>query len=103
VDLKEGFIKLEAEDTKTNEARLVPLNGELVEMLKAIPPGLPMTPVFTYQGRFMMEMTRSFITACKRAGIEAFTFHDLRHTAINNWRLQGHDFFRITAASATRP
>ena len=28
-----------------------------------------------------------------------FTFHDLRHTAINNWRLQGHDFFRIMAAS----
>ncbi len=22
-----------------------------------------------------------------------------RHTAINNWRLQGHDFFRIMAAS----
>jgi integrase len=99
VDLKEGFIKLEAEDTKTNEARLVPLNGELVEMLKAIPRGLPMTPVFTYQGRSMAEVTRSFTTACKRAGIEDFTFHDLRHTAINNWRLQGHDFFRIMAAS----
>jgi integrase len=26
-------------------------------------------------------------------------FHDLRHTAINNWRLQGHDYFRIMAAT----
>lgn len=32
-------------------------------------------------------------------GIEDFTFHDLRHTAINNWRLQGHDYYRIMAAS----
>jgi hypothetical protein len=24
---------------------------------------------------------------------------DLSHTAINNWRLQGHDYFRIMAAT----
>jgi integrase len=99
VDLKEGFIKLAPEDTKTNERRLVPLNGELMEMFKAMPRGLPMTPVFTYQGHSIGEMKRSFATACNRARIEDFTFHDLRHTAINNWRLQGHDYFRIMAAS----
>lgn len=99
LDLKEGFVKLAPEDTKTNEGRLVPLAGELIEMFKAMPRGLPMTPVFTYQGHFMAEMKRSFATACKRAGIEDFTFHDLRHTAVNNWRLQGHDYFRIMAAS----
>jgi integrase len=99
VDMKEGFIRLRAEDTKTNEGRLVPLNGELVEMFKGMPRGLPMTPVFTYHGHSIGEMKRSFATACKRAGIKGFTFHDLRHTAINNWRLAGHDYFRIMAAT----
>jgi integrase len=37
VDVKEGFIKLEAWDTKTNDSRLVPLARELVEMFKAMP------------------------------------------------------------------
>jgi len=31
--------------------------------------------------------------------LEGFTFHDFRYTAINNWRLQGHDYFRIMAAT----
>ncbi len=31
--------------------------------------------------------------------IEGFTFHVFRHTAIDNWRLQGHDYFRIMAAT----
>jgi hypothetical protein len=31
--------------------------------------------------------------------IKGFSFHDLRQTAINNWRLQGHDYFRIMAAT----
>ncbi len=99
MDLKEGFIKLAPEDTKTNEGQLVPFNLELIEMFKAMPRGLPMTPVFIYQGHSLAEIKRSFATACKRAGVEDFTFHDLRHTAINNWRLQGHDYFRIMAAS----
>jgi integrase len=44
----------------------------------------------------------SFLRACKEAGIDNFTFHDLRHTAINNWRLQGNDYFRIMAVSGHR-
>jgi integrase len=36
VDLKEGFIRLHPEDTKTNEGRLVPLAGELVVRFKTM-------------------------------------------------------------------
>jgi integrase len=99
IDLKEGFIRLQAEDTKTNEGRLVPLNREIIEMFKAMPRGLPGVEVFTYRGKSVASIWRGLDNACKKAGIENFTFHDLRHTAINNWRLQGHDYFRIMAAS----
>jgi len=99
LDLKEGFIKLVPENTKTNEGRLVPLNEELMEMFKEMPRGLPGVKVFTFQGKPLSYIKVGFVKACKRAGIEDFTFHDLRHTAINNWRNQGHDYIRIMAAS----
>jgi len=87
------------EHTKTQEGRSVPLHGELIAMLKSMPRGLPGVKVFTYKGKFVACLKKSFTTACTRAGIENFTFHALRYTAINNWRLPGHDYFRIMAAT----
>ena len=78
----------------------MPLNQEIVDMFRAMPRGLPGVRVFPYKGKaFGSSFQKAFETARKKAGIENFTFHDLRHAAINNWRLQGHDFFRIMAAS----
>ncbi len=99
VDLKEGFIRLRPIDCKTNEGRLVPLNREMVEVLKTMLRGLPGARVFTRNGNLIKSIREVFEAACRRATIEEFTFHDLRHTAINNWRLQGHDYFRIMAAT----
>jgi integrase len=48
VDLKEGFIRLSPEDTKTNEGRLIPLDEELLEMfgdMRAALAGLPLPGV----------------------------------------------------------
>ncbi len=104
IDLKERFIRLLADDTKTKEPRLIPIYRKLVELLKHMPAtlgGVPMpaVKVFTYAGRSVSSIKKGFSSACKRAGIEGCTFHDLRPAAINNCRLQGHDYFRIMAAS----
>jgi integrase len=70
-------------------------------MFQTMRQGLPIPHlrVFTYAGRSVESIKRAFATAVRKASIDDFTFHDLRHTAINNWRLQGHDYFRIMSAS----
>ena len=55
--------------------------------------------MFTRNGNPIKFIREVFEATCLRSEIEGFTFHDLRHTAINNWRLQGHDYFRIMAAT----
>jgi len=102
VDLKEGFIHLQPEDCKTEEGRSVPLHPEVIETLKAMPGGLPGDKVFTYKGNSVACIKKSFATARGEAGIEDFVFHDMRHTATTNWRLQGHDYIRIMAATGQK-
>jgi len=47
--------------------------------------------VFTYEGRPLQRVSRSFKTALKDAGITDFRFHDLRHCASTNLRRAGVD------------
>ena len=101
IDLKVGVVRLRPEDTKTNEGRTIPLYREVLDMLRAMPRSIN-GRVFTMEGVPIGEIKRSFASACKKAGIMDFKFHDLRRTSINNWRLQGHDFFRVMAASGHR-
>ncbi|AEB08429.1 integrase family protein [Desulfobacca acetoxidans DSM 11109] len=92
IDLKEGFITLRPEDTKTNEARLIPLNSELMDLFKGIPRGLPQLRVFLKNGNPITSIRESFQSACRKANITDFTFHDLRHTFTTNMRRAGiHD------------
>ena len=99
VDLKEGFFHVQPEDCKTDEGRDIPLTAELVAMLKAMLRGLPGIRVFTRDGEPINWVREGFESACRKACIDDFTFHDLRHTFINNQRLAGHDYFRIMAAT----
>lgn len=95
VDLKNRVIQLHVEDTKTLEAREVPLNDVLVQMLqeKRKLRHLRCPNVFTYQGKAIGDFKKAFRTTCIKAGIKDFRFHDLRHTFVTNARKAGiHDF-----------
>ena len=65
---------------------------------------LDMEKVFHRNGKPIAKTTvrEAHESVCRKARIENFTFHDFRHTAINNWRQTGHDYFKIMAASGHR-
>jgi integrase len=50
VDFKNRVIVLEAEDTKTGEARKLPITDEILEILHSIPRDITCDHVFTYHG-----------------------------------------------------
>ncbi len=103
VDLKGGFIRLRPEDTKTGYGRSIPIHPDLMEILKDALKvrSLNGDRVFHRDGEPINcgDIRRAHDSVCKKANIENFIFHDFRHTAINNWRKEGHDYFRIMAAS----
>lgn len=89
IDFKNRVIVLEADDTKTKNRREIPLDDTLVALLQQVPRTLKCPSVFTFKGKRMSGARTAFDKACKRAGIENFRFHDLRHCAVTNMRKAG--------------
>ena len=83
VDLKHGFILLD--QTKNGERREIPINGTLREALSELSQGTKERPrridipyVFydPSNGKAYKDVKRSFHSACRRAKITDFQFHD---------------------------
>jgi integrase len=89
VDFKNKVILLEADDTKTQEKREIPLDAELAAVLQRIPRVLGCPKVFTWKGKPIESFRTGFNDARRKAGIKDFRFHDLRHCAITNLRKAG--------------
>jgi integrase len=79
VDLDRRVSWLEAGTTKNGEGRGVPLNRDAILALRSVQ-GLHRRWCFTYQGKRMEAIGSAWKRSLKRAGIEKFRFHDLRHT-----------------------
>ncbi|HVZ79833.1 MAG TPA: site-specific integrase [bacterium] len=89
VDLKEGVITLKSEDTKTQEAREIPLDEGLIDLFRKVPKVLGSPFVFNFRGHGLKDPKTAFLRACQRASISDFHFHDLRHCAVTNFRKAG--------------
>ena len=106
IDFGKSLIRLRGEETKTGFKRRVPLHPRVRTMLEGLPRGLHTNRVFLSRGRpvknFAGNYKRQWDRAVKAAELGNFTFHDLRHCALNNLRLAGNDHFTIMAISGHR-
>jgi len=86
---------LDPEKIKTGEPRSVPLSPAAFAVLDSLPPSdgavLPVE---------RMTLYHAFKAACKRAGVEDFTWHDLRHEALSRLAERG-DFSILDIASVS--
>jgi integrase len=88
--IRNGFIYLTK--TKTNKARQIPINDRLAQVFQEVRRGNQMKSEFVFcnaNGGRLYTVNRSFPSACRRAGIEDFHFHDLRHTFASHLVMNG--------------
>ena len=102
IDLKHGFVLLDR--TKNGERREIPINGTLKESLESLYSGTKERPrrvdipyVFydPKSEKPYQNVKRSFNSACRRAGIKDFRFHDLRHTFASQLVMAGADLTTV--------
>ncbi len=92
--VRNGFIYLTK--TKSDEARQIPLNDTLKELFKSLPRHISSEYVFCDKhGIPFKDVKRSFNTAVKKARIEDFHFHDLRHTFASRLAMAGVSLITI--------
>jgi integrase len=96
VFFRDREIRLEIEDTKDNEKRVIPIPEPLHKVLSKIPRALHNNYVFLYKNLPLTFIHRGFCLGMERAGIPCgrkvkggLTFHDLRHTFATEMRKAG--------------
>ena len=89
LDLERGLLRLDPGTTKSGEGRLIPLMGELPDVLERwrtiTLSSWPSCPwICHYQGQRLTRLTRAWERAAERVGLKGKLFHDLRRTAVRN-------------------
>lgn len=103
IDLARRVIRLRGGDTKSDQARIAPLNEEAMDALRTLPPRVGSPWVFRFRGkRPVGSVKRAFANARIRAGLKDVHLHDLRHTFVTNARRAGVDHLTIMAITGHR-
>lgn len=92
IDLEKPWAKIR--EAKNGEARVVPLSTRAVAVLQSIQKKDRRCAVFQTSGEAVKQ---SFSRACKRAEIEDFRFHDLRHEATSRLFEKGLNPMQVAA------
>lgn len=80
--------------TKNNEVRVIPVPDALMQVLQVL--DTKSDYVFhKSDGKPYGDCKKAFKTACRRAGINDFRFHDLRHTFASYLAIAGYSAFVI--------
>ena len=95
IDFKNTFIRLGASRTKNKTVRSIPMNPKIKAYFQNLP--RPLQGGFVFSKRRFNR--RAYDKAVEVSCLGNFTFHDLRHCAINNLRLAGNDHFAIKKIS----
>jgi integrase len=86
---------LEIKKTKNNKPRAIPLNSDMVVLLKSLE-GNNSSFVFAgRKGKPTTTIRKGFQTSLKRVGIEDFRLHDLRHTFASHIIMQAGDLLTL--------
>ena len=101
IDLERRLIIIKSRATKTKKERLIPVNSTVYSLLMELEKnrkehgfvftnrsGLP----YKYEDKTYLKV---FKTACKKAGIENFRFHDLRHTFASWVAMNSRDIYAV--------
>lgn len=94
-----GKREIEVIKTKSGKNRVIPINDALFEMFSILKREDDFVFLYldpkTNEPRPIKSIKRSFSNACKKAGIEAFTFHDTRHTFASRLVERGVDLITV--------
>ena len=86
---------LEITDTKNNKTRFIPLNEDMIELIKSLENNASDFVFLSTKGERLYSVRKPFEIALKIAGILNFRFHDLRHTFASHFVMNGGDLLTL--------